>query len=335
MDNFNKEYHRETHTIACNYSRSKDNVATNMLDSLVAGSLIVAGGLLLGPLGASLGAAYALTKKVVEIEKEKYSDKNRISSTEEDDYYYQQYRLREENRLREKCRLDKIDKQYENNKQILNINKCYENKIKDVSSNPSIPASNQDLLLEESASTSNISKESEEQTVQSAYEDSVTTNIQKESNDHVTETNIIYNPLHLPELFEQYKPNLLNKAYELLYEQGNNILFQCTKKEFRYWLGGTMGTEYKPEESECRRIRWMKGKYSLQYFIVRLYRVKRDRMGRDMWNKIANIFMINNMLIKSGDLGKNIEKVGSDDKNEIDSMIKKFNEDMERVSTTA
>lgn len=51
MDNFNKEYHRETHTIACNYSRSKDNVATNMLDSLVAGSLIVAGGLLLGPLG--------------------------------------------------------------------------------------------------------------------------------------------------------------------------------------------------------------------------------------------------------------------------------------------
>ena len=79
----------------------------------------------------------------------------------------------------------------------------------------------------------------------------------------------------------------------------------------------------------------MKGKYSLQYFIVRLYRVKRDRMGRDMWNKIANIFMINNMLIKSGDLGKNIEKVGSDDKNEIDSMIKKFNEDMERVSTTA
>lgn len=45
--------------------------------------------------------------------------------------------------------------------------------------------------------------------------------------------------------------------------------------------------------------------------------------------------MINNMLIKSGDLGKNIEKVGSDDKNEIDSMIKKFNEDMERVSTTA
>ena len=122
MDNFNKEYHRETHTIACNYSRSKDNVATNMLDSLVAGSLIVAGGLLLGPLGASLGAAYALTKKVVEVEKEKYSDKNRISSTEEDDYYYQQYRLREENRLREKCRLDKIDKQYENNKQILNIN---------------------------------------------------------------------------------------------------------------------------------------------------------------------------------------------------------------------
>lgn len=120
--------------------------------------------------------------------------------------------------------------------------------------------------------------------------------------------------MHLPELFEQYKPNLLNKAYELLYEQGNNILFQCTKKEFRYWLGGTMGTEYKPEESECRRIRWMKGKYSLQYFIVRLYRVKRDRMGRDMWNKIANIFMINNMLIKSGDLGKNIEKVGSDDK---------------------
>ena len=85
MDNFNKEYHRETHTIACNYSRSKDNVATNMLDSLVAGSLIVAGGLLLGPLGASLGAAYALTKKVVEVEKEKYSDKNRISSTEEDD----------------------------------------------------------------------------------------------------------------------------------------------------------------------------------------------------------------------------------------------------------
>lgn len=146
-----------------------------------------------------------------------------------------------------------------------------------------------------------------------------------------TGTDIIYNPLSLPELFEQYDSKLLNKAFETLYKQGNDKFFQCTPQEFRYWLGGTMGTDFKADEVGCRRIKWKKGKHALQYFMVRLYLVKRKRMPRDMWDKIANIFVIDNLPIQSGELGKNVDKVGKEDKQKIDEIIKLFNKGMKKT----
>lgn len=154
---------------------------------------------------------------------------------------------------------------------------------------------------------------------------------QKKSKKIYTGTDIIYNPLYTPELFEQYKPEKLNESFETLYKQGNNTLFQCTPQEFRYWLGGTMGKDFKADEVGCRRIKWKKGKYALQYFMVKLYLVKRKRMPRNMWDKIANVFVIDDVPIQSGELGKNVDKVGKEDKQKIDEMIKQFNKEMKRV----
>lgn len=145
---------------------------------------------------------------------------------------------------------------------------------------------------------------------------------------------IIYDPLPLPELFEQYKAKSLNEAFEKLYSMGNNTFFQCSRQEFRYWFGGTMGINFNAE-TECKRIHWKKGKYALQYFTLKLYRINRQRLPKNMWDKVGNIFLLDNEPIPPKTLGKNIKKVGKEDKREIDKMIAQFSKDMKRKNMAA
>lgn len=326
MKNIRNESQRETQTVPCSFSRSQDKETINLVPNFL-GLLGVSAGILgtlgtstggllgastvLGPVGAALGAAYFLSKKIGEVEKEEYSNENRKSSIEEDEYYFQ------------------LNKQ---RKLIQSTNKYHEDQVVEAQNLPStisIQNSPSDKLA---ISTSDSPQKPEINLVQPACDDdSVPASIQEEKNNLVSEEDIIYNTLYTPELFEQYKPEKLYKAFEALYKQGNNTFFQCTPQEFRYWLGGTMGKDFKADEVGCRRIKWKKGKYALQYFMVKLYLVKRKRMPRNMWDKIANVFVIDNLPIRPRELGKNVDKVGKEDKQKIDEMIKQFNKEMKKA----
>ena len=144
-----------------------------------------------------------------------------------------------------------------------------------------------------------------------------------------TQEEIEYIPLPLPKYLEQYKLKSLNEAFEKFYSIGNNSFFQCTKQEFRYWFGGSMGMNF-DAKTECKRINWKRGKYTLQYLIIRLYRpANKGRLSKGMWEKVRNVFLLDNKPILSGTLGKNVEKIGQQDKEDIDNMFQQFKKAME------
>lgn len=142
-----------------------------------------------------------------------------------------------------------------------------------------------------------------------------------------TQEKIKYAPLALPDFLAKYKPKSLNEAFETLYSKCSDSFFQCTKQEFRYWFGGTMGMNF-DAKTECKRINWKKGEYSLKHFINRLYLVNRETHTKGMWKKVSNVFLLDNEPIIYEDFCINVKKIGKEDMQDVDNMLLEFEEAM-------
>lgn len=119
------------------------------------------------------------------------------------------------------------------------------------------------------------------------------------------------------------------KAMEALFEELTDGYMNCPSfKYFCYIFGGVgaSGT-YEPKENDF--IDWTGGKGSLQWLILKLYKLEgKSQIRRGTWQKVETCIMLDHAQIPSGTLKNATNKIAKSDQEGIDAVISKVISDV-------
>lgn len=140
-------------------------------------------------------------------------------------------------------------------------------------------------------------------------------------------------PLSYPPLFFKiFKDEAKRlKAMVALFEELKDGYMQCQSHSFKYfcYIFGGMGKSGTYEPGEDDYIDWTGGKGSLQWLILRLYRLEgKSQIKRGTWQKVETCIMLDHAQIPSGTLKNATNKIAKSDQEEIDAVISKVISDV-------
>lgn len=119
------------------------------------------------------------------------------------------------------------------------------------------------------------------------------------------------------------------KAMEALFEELTDGYMKCSSYIYFCYIFGGMGASgtYEPEENDY--IDWTGGKGSLQWFILKLYKLEgKSQIRRGTWQKVETCIMLDHAQIPSGTLKNATNKIAKSDQEEIDAVISKVISDV-------
>lgn len=140
-----------------------------------------------------------------------------------------------------------------------------------------------------------------------------------------------YDPLPLPELLEDYDQERQKDFIKKLYDKFQGSFLQCKEEDFCYWFGSTV--DIGDNKKLPKRIEWKLNYLSLQYFIRQLYAVKRKRLPRGFWKKVANIFKIDSKTIDERKFGKNTNNGSRETQTKINNLLNEIKKEIEQASS--
>lgn len=119
------------------------------------------------------------------------------------------------------------------------------------------------------------------------------------------------------------------KAVEALYKKLKNKYMRCSSLMYFCYIFGGMGTSgtYEPKKNDF--IDWTGGKGSLQWLILKLYKLEgKSQIRRGTWQKVETCIMLDHAQIPSGTLKNATNKIAKSDQEEIDAVISKVISDV-------
>lgn len=135
-----------------------------------------------------------------------------------------------------------------------------------------------------------------------------------------------YPPLFF-KIFEDEAKRL--KAMEALYKKLKDGYMKCSSPKYFYYIFGGVGASetYEPDENDY--INWTGGKGSLQWLILKLYKLEGEsQIQRGTWQKVETCIMLDHAQIPSGTLKNATNKIAKSYQKGIDEVISKVISDV-------